>query len=295
MAYVTLPREGPDLDGVACAVAYAELLRARGFAARHAIFGEPDPEATYGARRLGSATAGEPPRPGEKIVIVDASDLRGMPESLDPQAVVEVIDHRLHHRAATLFPDADICIEPVGAAATLVAERFDLYTTTPSDRTAQLLQAAILSNTQLLKGSVTTERDRVAFQALASLCPLPDGFVASQLEARRGAIVANLGAAFTRERKDFDHPEGAYILSQLEFTGAHEYEREVVPLIAALGSRAMLNLVDVAAGTSVVIAPDPVFRSWVATRAALCFNGDAASCPQILLRKQIVARLEGLA
>ena len=292
--YVTLPRVGPDLDGLACAIAYAELLQTRGLAARAFIDGEPDAEAAYAAKRLVFVCSDEPPRPGDQVVLVDASDLRGMPRSLDPQAVVEVIDHRRHHTAATLFPNADLCIEPVGAAATLVAERFGLYKLAPSDPSAQLLQAAILSNTQLLKGSVTTERDRAAFQALASICPLPDGFVESQLDARRRAIVADLGAAITRERKDFDHPDGAYILPQLEFTGARRYESDVVPLIAALGERAMLNLVDVGAGTSAVIAPDPEFRAWVARRAALCFNGNIAVCPQILLRKQIVALLEGL-
>lgn len=295
LEHVTVPRDGPDLDGLACAIAYAELLRARGVSARSFISGSPDPEAVFAAERLEVTTRGKAPQPGEPIVLVDASDLRGMPDSIDPLRVVEVIDHRLHHRAAELFPNAVLCIEPVGAAATLVAERFHRHALIPSPRSAQLLQAAILSNTQLLRGSVTTDRDRAALQALAAVSPLPDEFVASQLDARRRAILADLGLAIVRERKDFDHRDGAYILSQLEFPGARDHAAACLSLVVELGSRAMLNLVDVEAGTSALIVPDSELRAWVAEHTGLCFTGALAACPQILLRKQIVARLEGKA
>jgi manganese-dependent inorganic pyrophosphatase len=290
---VTVPRQDPDVDGLACAIAYAELLGLRGQAARSFIGGSPDPEAMFAAERLGISISGRAPQSGEPIVLVDASDLRGMPGSVDPRFVVEVIDHRLHHRAAALFPNAALFIEPVGAAATLVAERFGRHSLSPSSCSARLLQAAILSNTQLLRGSVTTERDRAALVALAAVSPLPDEFVASQLDARRTAILADLRAAIARERKDFEHRDGAYILSQLEFMGARDHAAACLPLVAELGPRAILNLVDVEAGISALLVPDPALRAWVAEHAGLCFTGAVAACPQIILRKQIVARLQG--
>lgn len=293
--YVTIPRENPDLDGLACAFAYAELLRATDRPARGFVSGEPDPEARFVAERLGVIMRGPEPQAGEPVVLVDASDLRGLPSAVDPKRVVEVIDHRMHHRAAALFPNARICIEPVGAAATLVAERFSSSGLAPTPCSAQLLQAAILSNTQLLRGSITTDRDHAALRSLAALTPLPDGFVDAQLDARRRAITADLGDAIRRERKDFDHRDGAYILSQLEFPGAREYVEACQPLLMALGPRAILDLVDVEAGTSFVLVPDPETRRWVAALTGLCFTGPLAVCPQIILRKQIVARLEGKA
>jgi len=72
---VTVPREAPDLDGLACAVAFAELLRALGFAARSFIGGRPDPEALFVAEALDVAMSGAAPQPGEPIVLVDASDI----------------------------------------------------------------------------------------------------------------------------------------------------------------------------------------------------------------------------
>lgn len=290
--YVATPRACPDLDGLACAVAYAELLQRRGLAARSWIAASPDPEALHVAERLAVDIDSAAPAPDSHIVLVDASDLRGLPESVDAQRVVEVIDHRLHHRAAELFPNATLCIEPVGAAATLIAERFWSCDLTPSDTAARLLQSAIFSNTQALRGSITTARDRAAVTALRAVAALAEDFVAQQFAARGRAILADLTGAIAAERKDFDHPDGPYILSQLELPGARHHLTDTAPLIAALGPRAMLNLVDVEVAESWLLVPDAGLRAWVTERAGLHFQENCAHCPGILLRKQLVARLE---
>ncbi len=286
------PRHSPDLDGLACAVAYAELLRARGIRARPWISGAPDPEAAYAAERLNIAVQPCQPRLDSPVVLVDASDVRGMPVPLDPLNVVEVIDHRRHHRAAEVFPNASLCIEPVGAAATLVAERFQAHGISPSASSARLLQAAIWSNTQALRGSVTTDRDRAAVLALQTIAPLADDFVTGQFQAKRQALTRDLAGAIDRERKDFHHPDGPYTLSQLEFLGARSFLDVCAPCVIALGPRAMLNVVDVEVAISWLLVPDAGFRAWVEGRTALHFTGISAESPGILLRKQLVARLE---
>lgn len=291
--HVVTPRASPDLDGTACAVAYAELLRARGMGARAWISGAPDPEAAYVVLRLSVALDQVPAPVGSRIVLVDASDVRGLPSPLDPRDVVEVIDHRLHHRATELFPNAAVQIEPVGAAATLIAERFQAAGLAPTVTAAQLLQAAIASNTQALRGSVTTDRDRLAFEALRALAPLAPDLIEQQFHARRLSILADLGAAIAAERKDFDDVEGPYAFSQLELPGARHLVEASLPWVGALGPRALLNLVDVEVATSFLIAPDAGFRTWVERRTGLCFEGNVAECAGVLLRKQIVARLEG--
>jgi hypothetical protein len=53
-----------------------------------------------------------------------------------------------------------------------------------------------------------------------------------------------------------------------------------------------LNLVDVEVATSWLLVPEAHCRAWVERRAGLCFHGDVAECAGVLLRKQIVARLE---
>jgi manganese-dependent inorganic pyrophosphatase len=228
-------------------------------------------------------------------VLVDASDVLGLADAVEPARVVEVIDHRMHHRATVLFPQARIQIEPVGAAATLVAERFVSAGLEPSARAALLLQAAIQSNTQKLRGSVTTERDVIAAARLRALCPLPEGFVEAQFRARASEVLSDIPGAILREDKQFAHPDGAYHVSQLELPGAGELVTECLEPLSRLGPRAVLNLVDVSVPASYLIAPDSSFREWLSARARIAFEGAVSFIPGVLLRKQLIARIEGVA
>jgi manganese-dependent inorganic pyrophosphatase len=286
------PRNNPDLDGVACAIAYAELLVETHHDAWAWIPGRPDAEARFVLEHVGWRPARTASFDGCRFVLVDASDVVGMAGEVAPPLVVEVIDHRMHHRAPELFPHARIQIEPVGAAATLIAERFVSAGIRPSARSALLLQAAIQSNTQRLRGSVTTDRDRAAAIRLQALCPLPDEIVEAQFRARAGEILADLPGAILREDKQFTHPDGVYHVSQLELPGAGQLIAECLEPLSRLGARAVLNLVDVSVPASYLVAPEPAFRAWLSARAGVTFVGAVSFIPGVLLRKQLVARIE---
>lgn len=286
------PKENPDLDGVACAVAYAELLSALGTPALPLVSGRPDAEARYVLDRLGWQA---PPLPAETggLVLVDASDVLGMPALVEPARVIEVIDHRLHQRAAPLFPNARLQIEPVGAAATLVCERFCTAKLRLTHTSAVLLLAAIQSNTQQLHGSVTTARDVEAAALLSAMTEMPPGLLEGQLAARGAEIREDLSGAIRREVKRFEHADGAYLFSQLECADAADLSRDALPVLAAIGPRAMLNLVDPARSSSVLLVPDVAFRAWIAAKTGFDFDEVEVRSRTALLRKQIVARIEG--
>jgi manganese-dependent inorganic pyrophosphatase len=289
------PRGNPDLDGAACAIAYAELLVGTRHDASAWLSGHPDAEARFVLEHVGWSA--EPPASfdGCRFVLVDASDVVGLPEAVEPARVVEVIDHRMHHRAPELFPQARLQIEPVGAAATLIAERFFSAGLEPSARAALLLQAAIQSHTQRLRGSVTTERDVLADERLRALCPLPEGFVEAQFRARAREILEDIPGAILREDKQFRHPDGVYHVSQLELPGAGELVTRCLEPLSRLGARAVLNLVDVSVPASYLVAPDPSFRAWLSARAGVAFEGAVSFNPGVLLRKQLIVRIEGVA
>jgi manganese-dependent inorganic pyrophosphatase len=289
------PRNNPDLDGAACAIAYAELLAATHHDASAWIPGRPDGEARFVLEHAGWSSASPASFEGCRFVLVDASDVAGLPDAVSPALVTEVIDHRMHHRAPELFPQARIQIEPVGAAATLVAERFFSAGLEPSPRAALLLQAAIQSHTHQLRGSATTERDRLAAARLQARSPLPEGFVDAQFRARASEILADLPSAILREDKQFMHPDGLYHFSQLELPGAGSLVAECMEPLSRLGARAVLNLVDVSVPASYLVVPDPSFRAWLSARAHVAFVGAVCFIPGVLLRKQLVARIEGVA
>ena len=289
---VVTAKEGPDIDGAACAVGYAELLVRSGTRAVAVISGEPDGEARFvlGASSASFLTAA--PTGSGDVVLVDASDIAGLPPFVAPERVVEVIDHRFPHEAHRAFPRARVQVETVGAAATLVAERYDTAGITPTRAVAMLLQAAILSNTQGLRGSVTTGRDHAAADHLAECHPLPEGFLAAQFAARRSDL-EDLDRVLATEAKTFEDPDGPFVVSQVECPGATELVDECLARSTLLGPRAMINLVDPVLPASVLVVPNPAVRAWLVGRTGLRFVGAVSHQPEVLLRKQILARIAG--
>ncbi len=288
------PREHPDLDGVACAIAYAELLCARATPATPLLPGRPDAEACFVLEQVDPSRQprlASGPSEWEGVVLVDMSGLRGLPAQVEPTEVIEVIDHRAHHEAERLFPNARVQIELVGAAATLVFERFMAAQVQPSRVSATLLQAAIHSNTQRLAGSVTTPRDRSAAASLAELWPLPPILVDEQFRARGTEILEDLDAALRRETKTFDHPGGAFTITQLECPSALGLAEACTPGLRALGQRALLNLVDPDLAASLLVASSDLFARWLFEQTGLRFVEDRCQPPTPLLRKQLVARI----
>jgi len=167
--------KNPDLDGTACAFSYAEFLRKSGKDVVAAVFGKPHREAQFVLNKFNIPAlenAEKVVNNVDGIIIVDASDLRGLSDRIQPEKVVEIIDHRKIHEA-NKFPNAKAQIELVGSAATLIAEKFYKNKTTISQESAALLFSAIVSNTINFQANVTTERDHKMADWLKTKFSLP--------------------------------------------------------------------------------------------------------------------------
>jgi inorganic pyrophosphatase/exopolyphosphatase len=116
----------PDLDGTSCTLAYSDLLSQTGQKTEGLITGTPQSEVKYFIERHGIRI---PTRPDEistnwgDFILVDASSMKGMPKTVISNKVIEVIDHRIGEPEKE-FPKAKIQNELIGAAATIVTERF---------------------------------------------------------------------------------------------------------------------------------------------------------------------------
>jgi len=173
------PYKNPDLDGTACAFAYAEYLQKAGRNAMAAIFGTPSREAQFVLKIFNIPPlkdAEEIVDDVNKIIIVDASDMRGLSDKINPEKVIEIIDHRKVHEAHT-FPKAKAQIELVGSAATLIAEKFFNEKTQISKESAVLLFSAIVSNTVNFQANVTTKRDHTMAEWLKTKFVVPQNYV----------------------------------------------------------------------------------------------------------------------
>jgi len=297
---IVMARSEPDLDGVACAFAYAEFLAAEGVNARAWYPGEPDGEALFALAELSEPkfASSEEAHQAGTFILVDSSDLDGIPKTLEPLSFTEVIDHRFYTNAHTSFPVAKLQIEPVGAAATLIAERFIGRKSTPSRTSVALLYGAIHSNTLHLKGDLTTERDIAASTWLERSGLLPELWLDRQFAHRRAEIVADFAGYLKRERKAYLNPEiGRFEIVQLEFLGAAQVLQSEADCIRAMivehSAPIALNLVDIETSTSTFVTSHVQIQSRVSASLGVSFANHAAQFTPALLRKQMVVAING--
>ena len=151
----------PDIDGISSMYAYAELLRKMGYNAEYYYEGQARKEVqivleTYGIElKTVSQIFSD-----DEVILVDTNGLRYLPKAINANQIKEVIDHHKMNEWLSKQKDIKIQIEMIGAAATLVAERFKNNNIDISRESAILLYNGIISNTMNLKISMTTQKDK---------------------------------------------------------------------------------------------------------------------------------------
>ncbi len=265
------------------------------------IIGEPHDEAKYVLNRFHL----EYPQTitnsdgFNEVILVDASDLNGLEGKISPEKVMEIIDHRKVHEADK-FPQAKTHIELVGAAATLVAEKFVGNNVDISIESATLLYAAIISNTLNFKGSVTTNRDRSAAEWLHRMVELPENFWRDMFIAKSDLTGDKL---VKRIESDF-----AWLviggknvgIAQIEMIGAEELiskrSSEIIQKLEAIKTNmgldfVFLNTIELDDTKNIFVTGDIKTKKLVEKVLGVQFTGDMAVRPRIVMRKQIVPLL----
>jgi manganese-dependent inorganic pyrophosphatase len=184
MKTLITPYQNPDMDGFACAYSYAEYLTWNGKHVVAGIFGKPRREVLFVLDKFDITPLGDAEKfieEVDEIILVDASDLRGLSKKINPKKVIELIDHRKVHEGDQ-FLNAKKQIELVGSAATLIAEKFYENKCPITEKSATLLFSAIASNTINFKANVTTNRDRRMAAWLKTQFDLPENYVSEMFK-----------------------------------------------------------------------------------------------------------------
>jgi inorganic pyrophosphatase/exopolyphosphatase len=182
----------PDLDGIACSIAYTELLKGLGKEVKATYYGDLGLEVNFVKKFTNRfpverhhGTYG----PDDDFILVDTADPDAIEPTIPPEKVIEIFDHR-----QLVFIDKFINsknkIELVGSCATLITEEFQKNNLKPSASTATYLYSAIISNTINFKNSVTTQRDKDAVKWLESFLSLPNDYI-KQMFGSKSTITAN--------------------------------------------------------------------------------------------------------
>jgi len=156
----------PDTDTVSTAIAYAKLRTALGFNTVAVIPGKLNKETQF----VLDYFKVEPPEilddaTGKNIILVDHADFQQAVPGMDKANIIEIIDH---HQPAGLSFEKNLIYRsaPIGATATMLYYEFKHNHVSIDRKTAGLLAAAIMSDTNNLTKERTTDADRAALTAL---------------------------------------------------------------------------------------------------------------------------------
>jgi inorganic pyrophosphatase/exopolyphosphatase len=304
MEILITPKINPDLDGFACAYAYAQLLNIIDKENHYTagIYGTPQIEARFLLEKF-SIKEGfilNPTTLFDKFIIVDASDIKGMPEVIRSQDVIEVIDHREIHQATEIFPQAKIQIEIIGAAATLIFEKLKLLNFSIDKNSLYLLLGAIFSNTLNFKSDLVSPRDRVAVQSLSNDYGLsiPDDLIDDMFRYKTEYIENNLEEVINSDFKIFNDGLGIAQLEgfDLDIIISNKFS-EIASILQKIKEKnnlvyIFLTAADIKNGYNIFLTIDENTQNLLSKLDGLSFEKTGiAKNNKLLLRKQILKYL----
>lgn len=164
----------PDSDTVISAIVYARLLEMLGYKAEARIAEDINHETAFILKEAGVEA---PPvledAAGENIFLVDHSEYAQAAEGMEDAHIVGILDH---HGVGTVTTGHQIAYEarPIGSTATIIWLDYLNYGFGIDQNTAYLLLGAVLSDTNNLQATSTTEADRQAIPALAEIAGVTD-------------------------------------------------------------------------------------------------------------------------
>ena len=213
---IVLPYVNPDTDGVCTALAYSFLYPSF----EPVVFGVFDKETNFVLKHFNINF----PKQVKKIsnyaliALVDTHHLSQLPEKINFENVIEIIDH---HTAGDpdKFENAVIQNELVGSACTLIAERMKEQEIKPHKALAGIMGLAIVSNTLNFSAPSTSIRDKDAYKWLSSFCTFSKELILGMFKARSDFSHTSLSELVDQNTKLFNFNNVHVGICQIEMTG----------------------------------------------------------------------------
>ena len=199
----------PDADAACSSLAYARLMQSLGYNCVAKLSGPSNNETNY----ISTVFDFQVPvvksylAPGTRLIATDHEEYSQAVDGARQCRILQIIDH--HQEDDMASPDvAFIRRKTVGATCTIVWELYQEAAVPVDDLTARILLAGLLSDTDNLAKSNTTQEDSVAWRALTAQLHLSPERVA---EIRVGMVDAltnyngmNDYEIFVSDYKDYD-------------------------------------------------------------------------------------------
>lgn len=215
---LVLGHMNPDTDSIVAAIALADLLSKRGMDAKPAAQGEVTPESAFVLEKFG-LTAPEVVTSvaGQKLAIVDTTELAQLPSDIAEAEVVAVADHHKMGDLTTPNP-LEMWVWPVGCTGTVLKSMYDFYGVEVPKGIAGALVCAILSDTVMFKSVTCTDADKKAVEELSKIAGISDvaELGMEMFKVKSAVDGAPMRDLVFRDYKDFDMGGHGVGIGQLE-------------------------------------------------------------------------------
>ena len=295
--YIVTSYEHPDLDGISSMYAYSEYLNKTGKSSRYYvrenIKTEPHIVCDMFGIELDSVDEIEK---DANIVLVDTNNPKMVP-FVDESKIVEIIDH---HKLRLDLPEyITYEIEEIGAAATLVADRFRKNNIPISRNSAILLYYGIMSNSFALKSSNTSQRDIEVAKWLEEQC--------NEISKEKIEEIFRAKSVFKSSLKDeveaeipLECGDIRMTVGQLEIVDAEKFiennKEELMEVCNYLIDRfkydcLIINIIDTIGGYSILFSPNENTDKFIKDKFGYEIKNNICKNSKLVQRKEIIKSL----
>ncbi|NVZ23704.1 DHH family protein [Pseudomonas costantinii] len=285
-----------DIDAYACCIAYAELLNRQGIDARAVSSAPLNFSICRRVRDWHASLDDYLPTTDDEFVLVDVCDYHHFDPIVVLDQVWEVIDHHPgfeSYWAQKLGDRADI--QPVGAAATLVFQRWEAAGLLPqiSQHSAALLATAILDNTLNFTGQMTTPMDIRAYEVLARQANLAANWPEQYFSECQAAIESDLLSALAADMKQMTATRNLpQVVAQMTVWDAgvliQRHRSAINQWLTAQGEDWLLNAISIRERKSYWLAGPVLSRQKLSLLLSIKWQGALAVLERAMQRKELV-------
>lgn len=297
---ITVEKSFCDIDSLACAVAYRELLETSGQPAVVFIPGQLNYSVGKMAEGKNFEIEKTCPADVENFIIVDVSNPEKFHSSVNLDLVTDVFDH--HPGFEKFWTDKlgeKSHNEPIGACATLIWEEFIKAKKEISPESANLLSAAIISNTKNFKAPNTSPRDRMALEQLKPFISLSANWIEKYYGDCEKNILKDLEDTIKNDTKieQIPNQNQTLVIGQLETAEPKEVLKksgEIEKVLTSMGSQHwMLNLTSLSGKENYFFSKDPETQNFLQAWQEVSFDPDGIADlgDKMVIRKLIVKEL----
>ncbi|MDG3088357.1 manganese-dependent inorganic pyrophosphatase [Vibrio hannami] len=231
--------KNPDSDSICSALVATELLKARGLEAKAVRQGELNRETQYILEQAGV----EAPEmctgvAGEKIWLVDYSDVAQAPDDVKEAEILGIVDHHRLGDVMTVNP-LEAWIWPVGCTCTILFNLLKMEEVEITKPLATLMMSAILSDTVGFASPTCTQKDKDAVEELAKFAEVADldAFIKNLLIAKTDIEGLSAAELVEKDLKAYPFNERNVVVGQVELATLEQVDGMIDALEADLQRR----------------------------------------------------------